>query len=76
MATIALDVKINALDSAKTLKELKTGIKDLNNEVSFARKDPDFYWPEKDIIIEVAGLDDNQGFDNNYTYKLKKSIFF
>ena len=34
MATIALDVKINALESAKTLKELKTGIKDLNNELA------------------------------------------
>ena len=34
MATIALDVKINALESAKTLKELKTGMKDLNNELA------------------------------------------
>ena len=33
MATIALDVKINALNSAETLGELKNGIKDLNREL-------------------------------------------
>ena len=33
MSTIALDVKINALNSAETLGELKNGIKDLNREL-------------------------------------------
>lgn len=37
------------------------------------RKKPDFYWPEKDMIIEVAGLSDQKAFGGNYLKKLKKA---
>lgn len=36
-------------------------------------KIPDFYWPEQNILIEVAGLRDMEAFGGNYERKLQSA---
>ena len=36
-------------------------------------KKPDFYWPEQNLIIEVAGLRDQQAFGGDYMQRLESA---
>jgi len=48
--------------------------KESNGEETILKKKPDFYWREKDILIEVAGLlQDTFGVTRNYSNKLNSA---